>query len=124
MSASAVTGPAIAGFVKTDSGGRYVKQLCSHWGHKLPVEVVSEEGRDLGTVTFPDAVVTMAADAQGIAVTIAGADREAVARLPDVVARHIDRFAFREAPLTYEWEWREAAGGNAAGGKAGPGVAA
>ncbi|WP_159976009.1 MULTISPECIES: DUF2218 domain-containing protein [unclassified Novosphingobium] len=89
--------------VKTASGGKYVKQLCNHWSHKLETQV---EG-DTGTVTFPTAVATMAADDSGIAIAITGADSDEVEKLTGVVANHIDRFAFREAPLTYEWSWRE-----------------
>ncbi|MFC0204889.1 DUF2218 domain-containing protein [Novosphingobium soli] len=89
--------------VKTESGAKYVQQLCKHWSHKLETRF---EG-DTGTVTFPSAVTTMTASAEGIAIAITGEDRGEVERLTDVVARHIDRFAFREAPLTYDWSWRE-----------------
>lgn len=87
--------------VPTQSGGKYVQQLCKHWSHKLPVQL---EG-DTGVVTFDTAVTTMKAGPEAIEVTIRGEDREAVERLKDVVARHLDRFAFREAPLTFEWTW-------------------
>ena len=30
-------------------------------------------------------------------------DGEDVARMREVVASHLDRFAFREAPLTFDW---------------------
>lgn len=93
----------IATKVKTQNGGKYVRQLCKHWSHKLETQV---DG-DTGTVTFPNAVTVMAADADGIAITITGEDRDAVQGLTDVVARHIDRFAFREDPLVYDWAWRE-----------------
>jgi hypothetical protein len=89
--------------VATESGGKYVRQLCKHWSHKLQTEV---DG-DTGTVTFPNAVATMAADGEGITIAITGEKREDVEGLTDVVARHIDRFAFREAPLAYDWQWRE-----------------
>ncbi|KPH58761.1 DUF2218 domain-containing protein [Novosphingobium aerophilum] len=94
----------IATRVATESGGKYVRQLCKHWSHKLQTEV---DG-DTGTVTFPSAVAVMAADEGGIAITITGEKREDVEGLTDVVARHIDRFAFREAPLAYDWQWQEA----------------
>lgn len=93
----------VAARVETTSGGRYVRQLCKHWSHKLETHV---EG-DVGTVTFPSAKANMAADATGIMITIVGEEREDVAKLTDVVARHIDRFAFREAPLRYDWVWQE-----------------
>lgn len=92
----------IHGTVKTRSGDKYVQQLCKHWAHKLDTRI---EG-DIGTVTFPSATAVLAADRQGIAISISGQDREDVERLTDVVARHIDRFAFREAPLNYEWAWQ------------------
>lgn len=92
----------IAARVSTENGGKYVRQLCKHWSHKLETAV---DG-DTGTVRFPAAVTTMAADTNGISITIAGDDRDNVEQLTDVVARHIDRFAFREAPLTYEWAWQ------------------
>jgi hypothetical protein len=88
--------------VATASGAKYVQQLCKHWAHKLPVEL---EG-DTGVVTFVGVVATMAADAEAIQVSLRGEDREQVDRLKDVVAQHLDRFAFREAPLTYDWTWR------------------
>ncbi|MBB4859048.1 hypothetical protein HNO88_002374 [Novosphingobium chloroacetimidivorans] len=88
--------------VPTTSGGKYVQQLCKHWSHKLPVEI---EG-DTGVVTFDGAVATMKADAEAIDVIVRGEDREQVDRLKDVVAQHLDRFAFREAPMTYEWAWK------------------
>lgn len=91
----------IAAKVATPNGGKYVRQLCKHWSHKLEVEL---DG-DAGKVTFPSAVTTMSADGEGIVIEITGENRDDVERLTDVVARHIDRFAFREAPLTYDWSW-------------------
>jgi hypothetical protein len=92
--------------VLTQSGGKYVRQICKHWSHKLETHV---DG-DTGTVTFPVAVATMAADGEGISIAITGSKREDVEGLTDVLARHIDRFAFREAPLSYTWVWREDVG--------------
>lgn len=94
---------AIEAMVKTGAGGKYVRQLCNHWSHKLKTELEGETG----TVTFPSAVAVMAADESGIAISITGADRAEVEKLTGVVASHIDRFAFREAPLTYVWTWRD-----------------
>jgi len=87
--------------VPTTSGGKYVQQLCKHWSHKLPVEL---DG-DTGVVTFVGAVATMTAGAEAIQVSVRGEDRGQVDQLKDVVAQHLDRFAFREAPLTYDWAW-------------------
>jgi hypothetical protein len=85
--------------VATASGGKYVQQLCKHWAHKLPVNL---DG-DAGTVTFPGAVITMTGAPDAIVFSIAGNEGDEVERLKEVVERHLDRFAFREAPLAYEW---------------------
>jgi uncharacterized protein len=85
--------------VPTGNGARYLQQLCKHWSHKLDVRL---EG-DTGVVRFPDAVATMVAGADGLAVTVEAGDEPTVERMKDVVARHLDRFAFREAPLRFDW---------------------
>jgi Uncharacterized protein conserved in bacteria len=92
----------ISARVGTANGGKYVRQLCKHWSHKLETEI---EG-DRGTVTFPNAVATLAADGTGMTLTISGEERDDVERLTLVVSSHIDRFAFREDPLTYDWAWQ------------------
>ena len=85
--------------VPTANGGKYVRQLCKHWAHKLDVEL---EG-DTGVVRFPDAVATMAGGADAIRIELSGIDAETVERMKGVIERHLDRFAFREAPLAYAW---------------------
>lgn len=92
--------------VATPSGAKYVRQLCKHWSHKMPTAVEGEGEEATGTVTFPTAFATLAADGEGITIGIAGEDRSDLERLTEVVARHVDRFAFREAPLEYVWIWR------------------
>jgi hypothetical protein len=94
---------AIVARVATQNGGKYVRQLCRHWSHKLETRVEGETG----TVTFPTAVATMAADEAAIVVSITGEDRADLERLTGVVASHLDRFAFREAPLAFDWAWRD-----------------
>jgi hypothetical protein len=37
-------------------------------------------------------------------VTIEGEESDAVERMKGVVASHLDRFAFREAPLPFDWK--------------------
>jgi hypothetical protein len=43
------------------------------------------------------------AGADALRVTIEGEEGEAVERMKGVVASHLDRFAFREAPLRFDW---------------------
>ncbi|HKR92718.1 DUF2218 domain-containing protein [Novosphingobium sp.] len=96
----------IAAKVKTPNGAKYVQQLCKHWSHRLQTQT---EG-DVGTVTFPTAIARMTADSDGIAIAITGESRADLERLTDVVASHLDRFAFREAPMAYDWNWQETTG--------------
>lgn len=85
--------------VPTASAAKYVQQLCKHWSHRLEVDL--SESR--GVVKFPAAVVTLEPEANALEVTIDGEGSEEVERLKGVVASHLDRFAFREAPLRFDW---------------------
>lgn len=86
-------------FVPTENGWRYVQQLCKHWAHKLDVELADQKG----VIKFESAVATMTSDAAGLTVTIEAEAPETVERLQGVVSSHLDRFAFREAPLPFAW---------------------
>jgi hypothetical protein len=95
--------------VPTTHASKYLQQLCKHWQHNLTVEFTA----DHGTVTFPknargaawarDALVTFDAGADALSVRIDASSAEHVEAMKDVVARHLDRFAFREAPLAFDW---------------------
>ncbi len=93
----------VSGRAKTASGSKYLLQLCKHWSHKFDVEF----SQDRGQVRFPRAAVTMEASAEALLVTIETVENEAVERLKEMVANHLDRFAFREAPLPFEWSATE-----------------
>ncbi len=86
--------------VPTGNGVRYLQQLCKHWSHKLDVQLSDDEG----IVRFPNAVATMKAHPDSLAVTLEAEDEEALQRMKSVVASHLDRFAFREAPLPFDWQ--------------------
>jgi len=86
--------------VPTDAASKYLQQLCKHWSHKLEVSFTP----DHGTVRFSDALVTLAAEDKALVVTVEAAEEETTTRIKDVVARHLDRFAFREAPLPFDWQ--------------------
>lgn len=91
--------PSATARVPTTSGSKYVQQLCKHWSHKLDVEFTAERG----VVRFPEAVATMTAGDDALTVTVSAERAEEVERMKDVVAKHLDRFAFREAPLPFDW---------------------
>jgi uncharacterized protein len=85
--------------VPTSQGARYLQQLCKHWSHKLDVQLTDTQG----IVRFPTAVATMTAGSDALSVTVEAEDEETLQRMKGVVASHLDRFAFREAPLTFDW---------------------
>ena len=86
------------GLASTASGSKYLQQLCKHWSHKFEVEFSETRGR----VRFQSAVATMEASADALLVTLE-TDAGSVEQLKGIVANHLDRFAFREAPLPFEW---------------------
>jgi uncharacterized protein len=89
--------------VPTTSASRYLQQLCKHWSHKLAVEFDANHG----TVRFPSGVVaTLDADAQSLTARIEASDAETLERMKGVLAEHVDRFAFREVPLAWDWQAR------------------
>jgi uncharacterized protein len=84
--------------VATANGAKYLQQLCKHWSHKFEVDLKDRKG----VVRFPAAAVTLEALADTLLVTVEGDEGE-VERMKGVVATHLDRFAFREAPLRFDW---------------------
>jgi hypothetical protein len=95
--------------VPTTNGSRYLQQLCKHWSHNLQVEFDAEQGkvvfpRDARGADWPgDAVVTMKAGETSLDCRIDASVPEQLDGLKNALARHLDRFAFREAPLTFDW---------------------
>ena len=90
------------GFAKCEKPERYIKQLVSHWGHKFATSY--DEGDGMGAFPFSEHTnCVMTARPDGIGITLTTADHDENVRMRGVIEKHIDRFAFREAPLTYEW---------------------
>ena len=89
------------GFAPCEKPDRYLQQLAKHWSHKLATSYED------GLATFPfsehDNAVMQAREG-GIAITLTTGEAERNEQLRGVIERHIDRFAFREAPLSYEWK--------------------
>jgi hypothetical protein len=92
--------PIATASVPTANGGKYMQQLCKHWSHKLEVDLSEERG----VVKFQTAVATFEPGPEALLVTIESEEGEAVERMKGVVASHLDRFAFREAPLPFDWK--------------------
>ena len=89
--------------VKSERASIYLQQLCKHFAHRIPVEFTPERGR----ITFPDTGTCRLTAADGLLTLEAEAeDADRLARVQDVVDRHLVRFAFREPPVI---EWKAAA---------------
>lgn len=93
----------------TAQASKYLQQLCKHWEHNLAVTFDATHG----TVVFPkdargadwpgDATVTFVAEGDALLTRIDASDPAQLDGLKGAVARHLDRFAFREAPLAFDW---------------------
>ena len=85
----------------TGSASRYLQQLAKHWSHKMTVAFTSEEA----TIDFPNgARLAMTAAAKALDIVLTVPEDGDAARMREVVSSHLDRFAFREAPLTFDWQ--------------------
>ena len=90
--------PIVSASVPTVNGAKYMQQLCKHWSHRLEVDLSEQKRR--GQVSGRGRHVR--AGGRCASVTIEGEDGE-IERMKGVVASHLDRFAFREAPLRFDW---------------------
>jgi uncharacterized protein len=96
--------------VPTAKASRYLQQLCKHWSHNLAVEFTEQNGK----VVFPrnaqgadwpgDATLTMQAHDDSLDCRLEASAAGQLEALKGAVARHIGRFAFREAPLAFTWQ--------------------
>ena len=84
--------------VVTDRASIHLQQLCKHFAHKLTVAFTPSEG----LIECGAGSCRLAADERLLTLRVEAADAAGLAQLEDVVARHLERFAFR-APLAIEW---------------------
>ena len=96
--------------VPTAHASRYLQQLCKHWQHDLEVSFTPEKG----TIRFPkdargadwpgDGLVTLTAEPDTLVARIDATSTGQLEGMEGAIARHLDRFAFREAPLPFDWQ--------------------
>ena len=87
--------------VPTGLASRYLQQLAKHWSHKMTVVFSPEEA----TIDFPTgAQLAMRADSATLDVELTVPDQGDRDRMRKVVEEHLDRFAFREGALTFDWQ--------------------
>ena len=96
--------------VPTGNASRYLQQLCKHWAHNLSVEFTTDHGqvifpKDARGANYPgDGLVRFDAEAELLQVRVDASSSEQLDGLKGAVQRHVDRFAFREAPLQFDWQ--------------------
>ena len=77
-----------------------MQQLAKHWSHRMTVAFSPEEA----TIDFPSgAKLAMRADSDTLDCVLTVPEDGDMARMRQVVEEHLNRFAFREGPLTFEW---------------------
>jgi len=95
--------------VLTEHAARYAVQVGKHWAHNLKVDEVG----DTRIITFPkdarganwpaDAIATLAPEGDILLCRIEASAEGQRDGLKSAVQRHVDRFAFREGILLYDW---------------------
>ncbi len=88
--------------VTTPLAQRYLVQLCKHFEHKRPVTYDTTTGE----ISFTIGTCRLQADGETLTLSLDAADGAQMPQLQDVVARHLQRFAFR-APLQIDWQDRQ-----------------
>ena len=84
--------------VATENASKYLQQLCKHWAHKMVTEFDPARGR----VDFPSgAQLFLEAGSSSLTLQL-DAEPDSLARMEEVVADHLKRFAFREE-LQFDW---------------------
>lgn len=80
--------------VATSMAQRYMTQLCKHFEHRLPARCSAAKG----SIEFASGVCRMAVEPDLLILRAEAKDEELLGQLETVVARHLERFAFRDKP--------------------------
>lgn len=87
------------GVAATENASRYLQQMSKHFSHRFPAEFDAEHSR----VELPSGRIMMTATPAELQVNLEVDNADDLPRLQTVLVEHIDRFAFREAPLPFVW---------------------
>ncbi|MEV6980088.1 DUF2218 domain-containing protein [Sphaerisporangium sp. NPDC051017] len=98
--------PYTTAHVATARPSRYIKQLLSHMGKKIPAELA---GDSRGTLTFAQGTCVFTPSRGHLDMIITAVDAEGLATVQDVVTSHLVRFATQEE---LKVEWTEPAAGD------------
>jgi uncharacterized protein len=89
------------GRAQTANARRYMTQLCKHWSHRFDVRL----GEADGEIELPMGACRLRAEADHLAIDLQCAQPGQLDRMEEVVAVHLNRFAFRDP---FEIVWRRA----------------
>lgn len=88
--------------VVTDAPDRYAKQLLSHLGRKVTAEPIEGESESAGRLRIGDGVGEVIPKDGALLLTAAAESPESLARVEDVLGRHLERFGAKRE-LVVEW---------------------
>ncbi len=86
--------------VPTASASRYLQQLAKHWSHRFEVSFDATRA----SIPLPLGLVELTADDAALYVRCNHNDAESIDKMRSVVADHLNRFAFREGELVFDWQ--------------------
>jgi uncharacterized protein len=78
--------------VQTGEPARFMKQLCRHFGHKIPAEFDDEHG----SIVFSDGRCDLSVEPGTLVLVTTSESVAGAAHVADVMASHLTRFGFRE----------------------------
>jgi hypothetical protein len=84
--------------VTTDKPVAYMRQLCKHFGHRVPTSYDDSTGR----IEFESGDCNLSAGTDELTLEVSAAESDQVQRLKDVVGSHLERFGRRDQ-LTVSW---------------------
>jgi len=88
--------------ITTDAPERYGKQLLSHLGRKVQTEPLPDRPAPAGRLLFAYGVGTVLPMPGQLVLRATAADQESLARVQDVLQRHLEKFGARRE-LTVSW---------------------
>ncbi|WP_122077111.1 DUF2218 domain-containing protein [Pseudophaeobacter sp. EL27] len=80
--------------IETERASNYLQQLCKHFGHKVPVHFDPQSGQ----IELPFGRCELAAEGDRLNLTVKATSQPELTKARDVIASHLERFAFRENP--------------------------
>ncbi len=88
------------GRAPTDHASRYLQRLAKHWAHRNEVTFDPEQA----DIALRGNRVQMRAEPDELVVTLITKPEGDATRLRSVFEEHINRFAFREGALSFDWK--------------------